>query len=39
MEKLKHLNEIPMRDVREKFKDLFGAEMAEVAYEDLPEQC
>lgn len=37
MEKLKNLNEIPQQDVREKFRDLFGAEMVEIAYEDLPE--
>ncbi len=37
MEELKNLNEIPQQDMREKFRDLFGAEMVEIVYEDLPE--
>lgn len=36
MEKLKNLNKMPQRNVCEKFTELYGVEMIEITYEDLP---
>lgn len=37
MEKFKNSNETNQPDTREKFRDLYGTEMTEVTYEEIPE--